>query len=166
MRPIALLVALSGFAAPSWSQEPAPEPAPAAETPAVDATKLGISLSNIKRGLRIEAARDDARDQSRSYGLRLEYQVQVFGQAPRIEVLKGMDLFNGPVPGSAPSHNEFLQFVTPQIYRTPGLPVSAFAGWAAQWLWQKSEKSRCEQEIANYRALIMQGVAVSAPRCT
>jgi hypothetical protein len=92
--------------------------------------------------------------------------VQVYGQAPRIEVLKGVDLFTGPVPGTAPSHNEFLQFVTPQIYRAPALPVSSLAYWLAQWAWQKSQKTRCEEEIASYRELIMQGVAVSAPRCT
>ena len=38
--------------------------------------------------------------------------------------------------------------------------------WAAQWMADKSKKSRCEEEIANYRALVMQGVNVSAPRCT
>jgi hypothetical protein len=31
---------------------------------------------------------------------------------------------------------------------------------------EKSKKSRCEEEIANYRALIMQGVNAAAPRCT
>jgi hypothetical protein len=46
------------------------------------------------------------------------------------------------------------------------VPVSAFAAWLAKWAWQESKKSRCEEEIADYRALIMQGVNVSAPRCT
>jgi hypothetical protein len=59
-----------------------------------------------------------------------------------------------------------MQFVTPQIYRTPGVPISVLAAWAAQWFWERNKKSRCEEEIANYRALVMQGVAVSAPRCT
>jgi hypothetical protein len=162
MRPFVLLVALLAVAAPAWAQEPAPAPTPPAAEPAIDPTKLGVSLSNIKKGLRTEAARE----QSKTDGFRLEYQVQVYGQAPRIEVLKGVDLFTGPVPGTAPSHNEFLQFVTPQIYRAPALPVSSLAYWLAQWAWQKSQKTRCEEEIASYRELIMQGVAVSAPRCT
>ena len=44
--------------------------------------------------------------------------------------------------------------------------VSALAFWAAQQLWDKGKKSRCEEEIANYRALVMQGVSVAAPRCS
>ena len=99
-------------------------------------------------------------------GLRLNFSIQVYGQSPRIEVLKGVDLFNGGVPGTAPSHNQMIEFWTPAIYRTPGLPISALAFWAAQQFWEKSKKSRCEEEIANYRALIMQGVNVAAPRCT
>jgi hypothetical protein len=39
-------------------------------------------------------------------------------------------------------------------------------GWAAQQLVNKSRKSECEAELANYRALLMQGVNVAAPRCT
>jgi len=46
------------------------------------------------------------------------------------------------------------------------MPLSALAGWAAVQLWQKSKKARCEEEIEIYRALLMQGVSVSAPRCT
>ena len=38
--------------------------------------------------------------------------------------------------------------------------------WAADQVWQKSKKSQCEEEIANYRALVMQGVSVAAPRCS
>ena len=98
--------------------------------------------------------------------MHLEFNVQVYGQAPKIEVLKDVDLFNGPVPGSAPSHRQMIEHWTPEIYRTPGLPISALAMWAAQHFWEKSKKSRCEEEIANYRALIMQGVSRSAPRCT
>ena len=98
--------------------------------------------------------------------MRLEFYVQVYGQAPKIEVLKGIDLFNGGVPGTAPSHGQMIEFWTPPIYRTPGLPISALAFWAAQQFWEKSKKSRCEEEIANYRALVMQGVNISAPRCT
>ena len=103
---------------------------------------------------------------SSSQGLRLEFNIQVFGTAPRIEVLKGVDLLNGHVPGTAPTHQQFIEYVTPPIYRQPAMPLSAFAAWAAQWVWQQSKKSRCEEEIANYRALLMQGVNVSAPRCT
>lgn len=158
MRVIALLVLLT--AAPAWAQDAAP---PEPERPQIDATKLGVSLSRIQKGLRLA----ESKEKQTGNALRLEFNVQVFGVAPRIDVIAdGEDLVFGPVPGTAPSHQQFLQFVTPQIYRTPGVPISALAMWAAQWLQEKSKKSRCEEEIANYRALVMQGVNVSAPRCT
>jgi len=68
--------------------------------------------------------------------------------------------------GTAPTHRRFTEHVTPQIYRAPGLPLSAAAFWLANQFWEKSKKSRCEDEIAACRALLMEGVSVSAPRCT
>lgn len=165
MRSLALLSLILGLAAPAWAQaQPAPPPQAAevkADT-AIDSTKLGVSLSRIQRGLFIASERD----KNNPDGMRLEFNVQVYGTAPKIEVLKGVDLFNGAVPGTAPSHGQMLEFWTPQIYRTPGLPISALAFWAAKQVWQKSRKTLCEEEIANYRAMIMQGINVAAPRCT
>lgn len=162
MRALALLVVFAGALTPAWAQDAQPaKPAPA-EAPAIDATKLGVSLARIKKGLRAAESQQPTNPE----GLRLEFNVQVFGTAPRIEFLKDTDLIYGPVPGTAPTHREFVEMVTPPIYRTPVVPISAFAVWAAQWMADKSKKSRCEEEIANYRALVMQGVSVSAPRCT
>ena len=163
MRALVLLVLLAGVSAPAQAQSTQPPPPPeSADSLYIDPTKLGVSLERIQKGLRIA----EAREQSKQEGLRLEYNVQVFGQAPRIDVLSGFDLYNGIVPDSAPTHREFLEYVTPPIYRTPGLPLSTFAAWAAKWVYDKSKAARCEQEIANYRELLMQGVNVAAPRCT
>jgi hypothetical protein len=166
MRSLALLILLAAFAMPAYAQDPPPAPAqPSTEKesePQIDATKLGVSLSAIKRGLRTA----ETKEQSSRDGLRLQFQVQVYGEAPRIQVLKDVDLFNGQVPGSSPSHNQMIEFWTPVIYRTPALPLSTLAFWAAEQVWQKSKKSQCEEEIANYRSLIMQGVSVAAPRCS
>lgn len=159
MRGLAVLIVLAGLAMPAFAQEPQPVPAP---DPEIDATKLGVDLARIKRGLRVA----ETKEKLTTDGLRLNFSVQVYGQAPKIDVLQGIDLFNGAVPGSAPSHNQMIEYWTPEIYRTPGLPISALAFWAAQHFWEKSKKSRCEEEIANYRALVMQGVNVAAPRCT
>ena len=159
MRGLVLLIVLVGFAAPVLAQDAQPAPPP---EPAIDATKLGVDLSRIQKGLRIA----ETKEKSSGDGLRLNFSIQVYGRAPKIDVLEGIDLFNGAVPGTAPSHNQMIEFWTPPIYRTPGLPISALAVWAAQHFWEKSKKSRCEEEIANYRALVMQGVNVSAPRCT
>lgn len=166
MRALIVCALIAGLSTPAWAQDQQP-PAPATTgeqtTTPIDATKLGVSLSRIQKGLRTAEARDKANDD----GLRLEFNVQVYGTAPRIDVIpEGEDLLSGAVPGTAPTHRQFIEHVTPQIYRTPGLPISAFAMLAAQWLADKSKKSRCEEEIANYRALVMQGVNVSAPRCT
>ena len=160
MRTLALLAMLAAASSPAWAQDQQPEAAP--QTPAIDATKLGVSLSRIQKGLRTA----ETREKTNPGGLRLEFNVQVYGTAPRIDMLQGIDLVNGAVPGTAPSHSQLIEFVTPQIYRTPTMPVSAFAAWAAQWLADKSKKTRCEEEIATYRALVMQGVNVAAPRCT
>lgn len=161
MRVFALTALLLSLAAPAWAQE-APA-APAAETP-VDPNKFGVSLERIQKGLFLTESRE--KEQQAGTAFRLEYQVQVYGMAPKIEVLQGVDLFNGPVPGSAPSHRQLTEHVTPQIYRTPALPLSAGIFWLANQFWESSKKSRCEEEIANYRALLMEGVNVAAPRCT
>ena len=164
MKALAVLVLLAGLPVTGSAQatQPAPEP-PKAETAQIDATKLGVSLSRIRKELRLA----ETRDKQSSDGLRLEFNIQVFGVAPRIDVIPdGEDLVFGQVPGTAPSHPQYLEFVTPQIYRTPTMPVSALAVWAAKWMADKSKKQRCEEEIASYRELIMQGVNVAAPRCT
>ena len=163
MKALAVVALVFGAALPALAQEARPAPPPeSADTIYIDPTKLGVSLDRIQKGLRIA----EAREQSKQEGLRLEYNVQVFGTAPRIDVLSGFDLFNGIVPDSSPTHREFIEYVTPQIYRSPTMPVSAFAAYAAKWIYDKSKRSRCEREIAAYRELIMQGVNVAAPRCT
>ncbi len=161
MRGLASFILIACLAAPCLAQDPPPAP-PAAPDPQIDVTKLGVSIKRIQQGLFIA----QSRDKQGGDAMHLEFNVQVYGKSPKIEVLKGVDLFNGAVPGTAPSHGQMIEHWTPQIYRTPGLPVSALAFWAAQHFWEKSKKSRCEQEIADYRAMVMQGINVSAPRCT
>ena len=154
--PTACLLLL--LAVPAAAQETQPAQGP----DDIDPTKLGVSLERIQKGLRIA----ESTEQRSGSPLRLTFQIQVYGQAPKVEVLKDFDLVNGPVPNSPPSHREVIEFLTPQIYRAPGLPLSALMGWAAQQLWNHNRKANCEAELANYRALLMQGVNVAAPRCT
>src|SRR5262245_4760802 len=135
MRSLALLVFL-GLASPVFAQDQ-PTPQPPAEVP-IDATKLGVSLSKIQRGLFIAEAREKTKNES---GMHFEFNVQVYGTSPKIEVLKGVDLFNGGVPGSAPSHGQMIEFWTPAIYRSPTMPVSALAFWAASEIFKKSNKA-------------------------
>ena len=129
----------------------------------IDATKMGVSIERIQKGLRMAETTEQRRTES---PLRLSFQIQVYGQAPKIDVLKDVDLLDGRVPNSPPTHKDVVEFLTPPMFRTPALPISAFLGWAAQALANQNRKANCEAELANYRALLMQGVNVSAPRCT
>ena len=153
---IALALMLS--AAPAFAQDAQPPQGP----DDIDPTKMGVSIDRIQKGLRIA----ETNEQRSAAGLRLSFQIQVFGQAPKIDVLKDVDLFSGAVPGSTPTHKDVIEFLTPPIYRQPALPISALMGWAAQAVINRNKKASCEAELANYRALLMQGVNVSAPRCS
>ena len=162
MRALALLLLVLSVSAPAWAQDSEAKPAPADQPVAIDATKLGVSLARIQKGLRVS---ESSEKQSAS-PLRIEYSVQVYGFAPRIDLLKDVDILHGDAPGTAPTHRQVIEFLTPQIYRQPAAPISALAWWAGMKMWQKSKKSQCEQEIADYRAMLMQGMNIAAPRCT
>ncbi len=127
----------------------------------VDPTKLGVSLDRIRRQL----GQAVEKEQSSGGPLRLEFHVEVYGRAPKIDLLRDFPLI-GPVPYGAPTHQEVVDFLTPQEFKGQAFPISSIAVWAAQQLWQRSKKQRCEDEIAEYRRLVMAGVAVAAPRCT
>lgn len=135
-------------------------PATAAAQDQVDVSKMGVSLERIRRDLV-----PDARERVGGSPLNLQIHVEVFGRAPEIDFLEGFDV-SGPVSYGPPTHREVLDVLTPREFRSPVMPLSAIAVQAAQWLSQRSQKSRCEAELAEYRALVMQGVNVAAPRCS
>jgi hypothetical protein len=136
--------------------------AQAEQRDAIDVSKMGVSLDRIRRELT-----PASRETVSANGLKLNVRVDVFGQAPPIELFsKDFSLTYGPVPHSAPTHREHIEFVTPQEFRAPAVPIYGLAIWAAQKLAERSKKSQCEQDIADYRASLMQGIAVTAPRCT
>jgi hypothetical protein len=155
-RALALILAFSlALPVSSWAQDAQPQDA-------IDASKLGVSLDRIKRRLVSESRETISTD-----GRRLNVRVDVFGAAPPIDLIPDdFSIVFGPVPGSAPTHQQHIDFVTPKEYSSPTFPVFGLAVWAAQKIAAKSKKEKCEEEIRNYRALVMQGVAVSAPRCT
>ncbi|MDO8679204.1 MAG: hypothetical protein Q7R30_11675 [Acidobacteriota bacterium] len=162
MRALALLLLVLSASAPAWAQDSEARPAPADQPTAIDATKLGVSLARIQKGLRVS----ESREKQSTTPLRIEFAVQVYGFAPRIDLLKDVDILHGDAPNSAPTHRQIIDFLTPQIYRQQAAPISALAWWAGLKLWEKSKKSKCEQEIADYRAMLMQGMNIAAPRCT
>jgi hypothetical protein len=165
---IGVLIVTAATAAAQPGQPPVSgEPAAAERTTdeargdeqAVDPAKLGVSLERIRRQL----AQPDQDPQDGS--LRLAFRVEVFGHAPPIDLLKDFPL-TGPVPYGGPTHREVLDVLTPQEFRSPAFPISGLAMLAGQWLQDRSRRQRCEDEIAEYRRLVMAGVAVAAPRCS
>jgi hypothetical protein len=99
----------------------APEPAPA-----IDVSRLPINLSRIQRQLRQSSVRDE------SEGLRLRYIVDVYGQAPRIELFPNRDFsLTGPAPYGGPTHRDLLQVITPQEYRAPAANFGNLFRWLA-----------------------------------
>ncbi len=85
------------------------DPLPAEEQP--------VSLQRIKRKLAQLAP-------TQSSLLRLDYYIEVYGRAPKINVLQAFDVHNGPVPYGAPTHAELLGLIRPPESRTPPLLLS------------------------------------------
>ena len=162
MTRLVAVVLAAHLAAPGalWAQ--AGQPAPESKPPAVDASRLGVSLDRIKRELAQAEAADAAPDDGR---IKFSFSVEVVGSAPKIDLLQGFSL-KGGVPYGSPTHQEVLDVITPREFRSPAVPFSAIAFWAARQLYEKSKKTRCEEELAEYKRLVMAGVAVAAPRCT
>ena len=102
-----------------------------AQQTSVDVKRLPIDLAKVTRELRQSAATESHN------GLHIRYSVDVYGQAPRIELFTKQDnLGSGPVPYGAPSHQEMINHVTPQEYRAPFADI----GNLIRWLNDKAKK--------------------------
>lgn len=101
--------------------------APAAAQESLDVDKLPLDLERIHKVLQQGAVREE-RD-----GLNLRYTVEVFGQAPPLELFTpGESLTTGPVPNTAPTHRDMIEHVTPIEYRSPPADLSALFRWLAE----------------------------------
>jgi len=102
-----------------------------AQQTSVDVKRLPIDLTKVTRELRQSAATE-----TRS-GLNIRYRVDVYGQAPRIEIFTKQDnLAYGPAPYGAPTHRDMIEHVTPQEYRAPYADI----GNLIRWLNERSKK--------------------------
>jgi hypothetical protein len=126
----------------------------------IDPTRLGVSIERIRRELK-ETSTETRTDS----GLKLDFRIEVFGQAPPIDIIGPFDVEHGPVPGSAPSHRDVVEFLTPEEFKAPAASFSTLVFWAADKLAQRTKRQRCEDEIARYRAQVLSGMNVSAPSC-
>ena len=112
-----------------------PKTAEAEPTPNIDVSRLPINLDRIQRRLRQSSVRDE------SDGLRLRYIVDVYGQAPRIELFTQQDnLLHGPVPYGGPTHNELLRVITPQEHSAPAADFGNLFRWLSGKAKGKSDK--------------------------
>lgn len=93
----------------------------------VDVSRLPINLDRIQRQLlRQSTVRDE------SDGLRLRYVIDVFGQAPRIELFGNRDFsLTGPAPYGAPTHQDMLRVMTPQEFSAPAANFGNLFRWIA-----------------------------------
>jgi hypothetical protein len=105
--------------------------AAAAQGTSVDVKRLPVDLGKVTRQLR-QSAQSESRN-----GLHIRYTVDVYGQAPRIDLFTKQDnLATGPVPYGAPSHREMIEHVTPMEYRAPYADLASLL----RWLSEKSKK--------------------------
>ena len=104
-------------AAAATAQEPS-------VAPLLNAEDLPVSLERIKRQLDRLPVGDDERNM-----LRLSYYVEVYGRAPRINVIRNFDIHNGPVPYGAPTNADLLAVTTPPEFRTPAVISFPVFGW-------------------------------------
>ncbi|MGH9257927.1 MAG: hypothetical protein ACRD3C_25485 [Vicinamibacterales bacterium] len=125
---VLLFVALT---APVLAQDPA-ETTPVQAQTAVDVSRLPVDVHRIHRELRQYATREE-RD-----GLRLRYFVDVYGQAPPFIIFGPEDdLSSGPVPGSAPTHRDMVNQVTPQDYRPALGDINNLVRWLRERMQRK-----------------------------
>jgi hypothetical protein len=96
----------------------------AAAQSSIDVKRLPVDLTKLTAQLRQSAASESQQ------GLHIRYRVDVYGQAPRIEIFTKEDnLATGPVPYGAPTHREMIEHVTPIEYRAPIMDFSALLRW-------------------------------------
>jgi len=102
-------------------------PATTAQQPSLDVDRLPINVNRIRRELQHHA------DLEQRDGMNLRYMVQIYGQAPPIQLFTEEDnLLHGPAPYGAPTHQEILNVITPQEFRAPAADFSALFRWLAE----------------------------------
>jgi len=96
------------------------------EKSSLNVDNLPISIERIKRQLEQRQVGNGKRSI-----LSLDYYIEVYGRAPRINVIQNFDIYNGPIPYGSPLHTELRSITTPPELRTPAaisLPI-------ARWSW-------------------------------
>ena len=90
----------------------------------VDATKLPVNLDRLQQKVKESVAREE------SSPFTLRYTVDVFAPAPRIQLFQPDDNLRFGAPRYAiPTHQEMMDIVTPQEFRSPVMDFSNLMRW-------------------------------------
>jgi hypothetical protein len=133
---------IAALAAPAGAFAQQPESAPPNRTASGDekaaVADRPVSLDRIRRQL----AATGPRTRSSGKGLKLEYYVDVYGRAPRIELfLPTENITSGPVKYGGMTHQEFLQVVTPEEFKSPPADIGAAVAALVKWLSEKDKRN-------------------------
>ncbi len=138
---------------------PAPQEPASGQAPAAGTEALPVSLDRIQRQL-------SKTPQIRPSEVTPVFRVEVIGELPPIEVLLGPDYLVGKTPtaGTAMTHQEFRDMVTPPEFRgtamyTQGEAITIMAtAVALQWALQKAVQKYREAISAREREAARQEV--------
>ncbi len=111
---VLVLVAASGVDAAAQETEPAVLPA----------VELPVNLERLKRKLAALPSSDEERSL-----LKLDFYVEVYARAPRLNPLDGFDIHTGPVPFGGATDAELRALWTPQEFSTPAADIGSVLGW-------------------------------------
>jgi hypothetical protein len=132
---LAAAILMLGMSLPASAQStPSGSKRPETGTSGVDVDRLPLDLGRIQRELRRTP------DSESREALKLRYFLQIYGTAPQLKIFTETDnLAHGPVPYGAPTHQEMLNVMTPQEFRTPVMDFSSLFRWASEQLSKKSQ---------------------------
>ena len=121
--------------APAQAEPQASRNGPAAGEALPTPEQLGVSFERIKRELK-----ETPPTPRTSSVLHLEFHVDVYGKAPKIDLLAGVDLRpTGAVRYGGMTHQEFLDVTTPQAFKSPPADLLSLFTAAIQQLVKKQE---------------------------
>jgi hypothetical protein len=115
------------------SRQPSSQPADSSTAAAAPAAELPVSIARIRRQLATRPA-------SKTDGLKLEYYIDVYGKYPKIDLFTDIDPMAGDVQYGSPTHQEFLNLVTPQEFKSPPADLMTPAFALMKWLMEKGKK--------------------------
>ncbi|HSL20403.1 MAG TPA: hypothetical protein VK886_02640 [Vicinamibacterales bacterium] len=133
----ALAAPQASFAQPSQETETASARSRALAGGSDQRDELPVSLTRIRRRLAAQPAARQSKDR-----LRLEYYINVYGQAPRLELfVEGENVTSAPVRYGGMTHQEFLSVVTPQEFRAPAADIPGAVAALIKWAMEKNKNN-------------------------